>query len=119
MARAGDVAVELRKFVENLENNPDVDIPKTYMHFSTQTKDQFLAVAGVIPRPFKKSVVGENGAYPQIEIKHDTDNVCIWALVLQSLTCTLVEPAKPAVYKCDPILSEDEDAKLAKMEAGE
>lgn len=112
MPKASEVAAELRKFVEGLEKNPDAEVSQPTMLFSAGNKEQFLNVARAMPRPMTKSLVGQDSRWPTIELRYRTDAISLWAKVPQSETCTLVEAAKPAVYRCDPILSPEEDAEL-------
>lgn len=112
MPLAKDVATELRKLAYALDQTPDQSVPKPFILFSADDKDSFLRIARSIPRPFKKSIDGEDTRWPEITVTHETETAYIWAKVPQSLTCELVEPAKPAVYRCEPILSAEEDAEL-------
>lgn len=114
MPKASAVAAELRKFADSLDSNPDVEIEApsvSFYHWLKEEKDRFLTVAKLIPRPAKKSLVG-SGEEPRIRVQYATDAISIYANIPQSATCTLVEPAKPAVYRCDPILSEQEGETL-------
>lgn len=103
--KAALVAMELRKLADALDVQPDAEIVKPYVWFMANDKDAFLALARLLPRPLVKKLDG-----PYIQIGYDNPAIFVASQVSQSLTCELIEPAKPAVYRCDPILSEEEDA---------
>lgn len=110
MPLAKEVAAELRKLADRLDGCGEQEIPQAFICMPANDKECFLALARAVPRPAKKSVSGTT--HPQIEVGFDNDIVKIWTVVSQSLSCELIEPAKPAVYRCDPILSAEEDAEL-------
>src|SRR6266705_1744992 len=103
--KAGLVAMELRKLADALDVQPDEVIIKPWVSFYGDSKNEFLATARLMPRPFKKSV-----SFDRIMLEHRNDGLEVRVSVPQALGCELVEPAKPAVYRCDPILSELEEA---------
>jgi hypothetical protein len=47
-----------------------------------------------------------------LKLEYSSKFMDVYTSIPQSFTCTLIEPAKKAVYRCDPILSESEDAEL-------
>lgn len=115
MALAKDVAVELRKLADALDVNPEqkLVVPTVaFWHHTAADKSSFLAMARMLPRPFAKKV-REYSSGNDIELKHQTDNIRICLTIPQSLTCTLIQPARPAVYDCDPILSVAEESMLS------
>jgi hypothetical protein len=112
MPKANEVATELRKLADALDKNPECQVPKPYIYFSADDKETFLNTARSIPRPFVKGVDNAETRYASIAVKHDGPFIYVWSSVLQTLTCELIEPAKPAVYRCDPILSEAEESML-------
>jgi hypothetical protein len=110
MITAGQVAIELRKLADALDAQPDAKIIRPYVFFMGDEKDSFLNTARLLPRPLKKKLDDYGDKYRKIRIMYDTPAISIEASVPQSLTCELVEPAKPAVYRCAPILSDAEEA---------
>lgn len=116
---AGMVAAELRKLADALDTTPETVIRNTFCSLSLGTKESFLAVARVLPKPFWKcpeeyEYVIDNRPRMDGKLVYAADwpAVHIQASVPRNSVCTLVEPAKPAVYKCDPILSAIEEAEL-------
>jgi hypothetical protein len=110
--KAGDLATELRKFADRLDAQPETLIETPSMHFSHHSKDPFLALARLMPRPMKKQIRTWAHSAPDLSLTYDSPTLHIGSSIPQSLTCTLVKPAQEAVYECDPILSEAEDAEL-------
>jgi hypothetical protein len=115
MPLAHDVAVELRKLADSLDKNPEAEIGRPNVNFShtygINPKERFLALAPLLPRPLKKG-----DRYTDVlKLTYETTAICIQAYIDKSLTCELVEAAKPAVYRCVPILSLDEEATLEEV----
>jgi hypothetical protein len=112
MPLAKEVAIELRKLADALDQEPDAELPRTNVSFYCETKAQFIGSVQSIPRPLVKSEDRDDDRWKRIRVAHETPALHIDASVLKSLTCELVTPARPAVYRCDPILSLEEDAAL-------
>jgi hypothetical protein len=112
MPLAKEVAIELSKLADALNQEPDAELPRTYVSFYCETKAQFIGSVQSIPRPLVKSEDRDDDPWKRIRVAHETPALHINASVLKSLTCELVTPARPAVYRCDPILSLEEDAAL-------
>jgi len=113
MPKANEVANELRKLADSLDVNPDADMVRpsiSWYHWSESHKDKFLAVARLLPRPLNKKV--GTGEHADLTIEYRSDALLAYASIPRSLTCELVEPAKAAVYKCEPILSQLEESEL-------
>jgi hypothetical protein len=117
MPLAHEVATELRKFADSLDKTPDAEIVRPRVFFAhtyvSNPKDRFLALASLLPRPLKK---GDGYTKDVLDLTHETPNITIKAYIDKSETCELVEPAKPAVYRCVPILSLDEEDSLDTQE---
>src|SRR5260221_520492 len=112
--KSGLVAIELRKLADALDVQPDAEIEKPTIHFYGYEKNKFLALARMLPRPLKKSVSDpESIRWARVHLQYDSDALCIDCSIPQSLTCELIAPAKPAVYRCDPILSKEEEEVMA------
>jgi hypothetical protein len=112
MPKAHEIATELRKLADALDANPELTLIRPWVWFHCATKDSFLNAAKIVPRPFEKSETSIGSPYSRIQIGYKNDAIDVNACVLKSLTCELVEPAKPAIYRCDPILSALEEAQL-------
>jgi hypothetical protein len=115
MPKAHEIATELRKLADALDAQPEVELNRPFVswhHYVANEKDMFTALAKLMPRPIKKSITGEGGSMPRIDLTYQTSAITIYTQIPQSATCELVEPAKPAVYRCDPILSQLEESEL-------
>lgn len=110
MPLAKEVAAELRKLADRLDTHAERYIPQIFVYMPSDSKESFLTIAKSLPRPAKKAVTGSSN--PEISVNYDNNIMKAWTTIAQSLTCELIEPAKPAVYRCDPILSAEEDAEL-------
>lgn len=112
MPTAHKVATGLRKLADALDEQPELKMQTAWVSFYCDTKDLFINAASILPHPYKKSESSPGTAYSRISIEHKDIGVETRVSVQKSLTCELVEPAKPAVYRCDPILSAIEEAAL-------
>lgn len=112
MPKASEVAAGLRKIAEALDAKPDMDMATAWLSFYCETRDHFINGASILPKPYKKGESGGNDRWARIFIEHKDLGVETKVSVYKSLTCELVEPAKPAVYRCDPILSAIEEQSL-------
>ena len=114
MPKSSEVAAELRRIADSFDLNPDVEVKKPRLSFYYsfgETKESFLAAARLIPHPVEK-VYDTNVAYPRVYVRHDTDALLTEVSIYKETICTIVEPARPAVYDCNLTLSEAEDASL-------
>ncbi len=112
MPLASEVAAELRKFADRLDTNPDAVIASPHMifyHWNESDKSKFLEVAKLLPRPVIK---GEDSGKTNLRLTYDSPALSVVASIPKSISCVLVEPARPAVYDCITILSPEEDAEL-------
>ena len=109
MPLAHEVATELRKLADGLDRNPDVKVDRPYVMFSYYSEDSkqgFLATVRAMQRPITKTwPASENG---ELKVRYESGALVIRADIPRNAVCEIVEPAKPAVYKCSPILSDDE-----------
>jgi hypothetical protein len=109
-AKASEIAKDLRILADALEVAPDLELPQPYfaIHFWNNTaKDAFLALVKLLPRPFSKEYDDTD-----FKIRHDTTGLDINVYIPRSAVCELIAPAKPAEYRCEPLLSEDEESTL-------
>jgi hypothetical protein len=115
MAKAKQVAAALRTIAENLEREPEAEVGYYFCSAYPQHKEQALNLARLMTRPYTKEYSDH-----EIELKHDfmaSDITLDFAVrnrinIERSSVCELVEPAKPAVYRCNPLLSDEEEAAL-------
>ena len=120
MPKASEVAQELRKLADALDKEPDTSISNVYCGISLKSKESFLSVARVLPRPLWKDLSATEYVLDNRQHKPDgsLDFGAAWpaihirAQVDRSLVCRLVKPAIPAKYECDPLLSQEEEASL-------
>lgn len=117
MPKAHEIATDLRKMADALDLKPNAEHQKAWLWFYCDTKEQFLSAATVVPRPLCKREDTPGYPHSRIYLEHNTPNLQIDASVAKSLTCELVEPAKPAIYRCDPIISALEEAQLEVSDA--
>jgi hypothetical protein len=108
MTTAGAVAIELRKLADSLDQNPAAEVPSPNIYFSCyylgpKAKDVFLGLVKIMPRPLKKEYRSE-----EVWVKYDPNVISVSAYIERSKVCELVESAKSAVYRCEPLLSEEE-----------
>lgn len=110
---AGMVASELRKLADGLDKEPDAEIAsQVHLFFHCSSKSEFLSVVRAMPRPLKKSIDDEGKSCAARNIEYDSPALWINTRAPLSLTCTLIQPARPAVYECQALLSADEEAQL-------
>ena len=112
MPTAASIAQELRKVADLLDKTPTADLPRPSLYFSCTysggTKEQFIATTKVFPRP---AVKGDGYDHDEITLTHNAAAVGVYASIKKDKLCALIEPAVPAKYACEPILSlEEEDA---------
>ena len=111
---AGQVAAELRRVADALDKEPEAVISTPWLSFYCNNyslpekgKLAFLALARILPRPLTKKM---SDNYMELEAISDTLRLAVQ--INRSAVCTLVEPAKPAVYHCEPLLSVEEEAQI-------
>lgn len=107
---AHEVATELRKLADSLDKQPEAVVRKAWVSFYCDRKDEFLNTARLLPRPVKKSENHPERPYSRIKLEYMSDAMDAYASIEKSKTCELIEPAKPAVYRCAPILSDEEES---------
>ena len=109
---ASAVASELRKLADALDVSPETEVVSPNIYFScsylgSKSKEVFLSLARLLPHPLKKEAKKD-----EMWIGYESDSLRVQAYIERSIICELVEPAKPAVYRCEPLLSDDEEAAL-------
>lgn len=115
MTTAREAANQLRKLADALDAEPQAKIEALDVSFYCSGKEEFMTVARLLPRPLKKRVSDpDDQRWARVRISYANQAIDVQASVPQYLTCELVAPAKPAVYRCAPILSEIEDAEVSR-----
>ena len=115
MPTAHEVATELRKFADTLDTNPEAQIakPNIWWYFWGETdKEMFKRIARMFPRPLRKRIDDPESSRPMIAIESANGIIDFETRIPQSVTCRIIEPARPAVFECDPIFSETEEAEI-------
>ena len=107
-ASASAIASELRKLADSLDKHPEALLPAPNIYFSCSyqgetSKELFLNVARCLPRPLVKEYKTD-----EVWIKYNPGIIHVSVYVQREHVCTLIEPAKPAVYRCEPLLSDEE-----------
>ena len=113
--RAGAVAIELRRIADALDREPNTEVEPPMMMFYCNSyfakdkgKQVFLNVVRLLPRPLVKKP-----SETSIELENPNKAVVhLRVCIDRDVVCELIEPAKPAVYKCLPLLSGAEDTAL-------
>jgi hypothetical protein len=123
MTTAGQIAQELRRIADAFDKEPETVMEKPMLSFhcnnysaANKGKAAFLAAVRLLPKPLKKepSDTSYEVGYGRMDSK-----VAVWsrAVIDRASVCTLIEPAKPAVYDCPSLLSVEEETGL--VETGE
>ena len=112
MPTAGAVATELRRLADALEKEPETEISRADIWFwhHTPAKKSFLDLVRLMPRPITKKY--EEGVGAKLIITYETPALIIQMRIERSAICEIVEPARPAIYKCEPLLSDEEESTL-------
>jgi len=109
---AGKVAIELRKLADALDKEPESPSVSASIYFSCPyagkgKKEAFLNLAKLLPRPLIKRPAND-----EYRLEGGNDTLDIQLYIDRNAVCTLIEPARPAVYDCPSILSAEEEAAL-------
>ena len=115
---AGQVATEFRRIADALDKEPDTEVEPPMVTFycnsysaADKGKQVFLNVVRLLPRPLAKKPSETN-----MEVENPNKEVVyLRACIDRAQVCELIEPAKPAVYRCFPLLSDQEEAELGKF----
>jgi len=104
-----EVAIELRRIADALDKKPELAVcPYLSITAHGDDKETFLALARLMPRPITKRVRNEGTTYEDYEVLNGFFRVSI----PRGNICEIIEPAKPAVFHCPSLLSEEEEAAL-------
>ena len=109
--------MELRRIADVLDKQPNTEIFKpelSFWHGYAGTKEQFLSLARIFPRPFQKR---DGLAGQHYILTHESAALNVEARIDRSKVCRLVKPAQEAEYECEPLLTQDEEMLLEPKEA--
>lgn len=113
MPLAKEVAAELRRIADALDKEPETPVQKAHLFFSCMgEKDQFVAMARLLPRPIIKKYDNPEKQYGEVKLTIEGDALYVQASVYRSVVCKLIKPAIPAEYDCEPLLSAEEEESL-------
>ena len=113
MPLASEVANSMRKLAAALDTIPNAHIARpviAFYHYGQARKEEFLTLARVFPRPFEK--VYEERETGDLLLKYSSQGLTLQSSIPRSQVCRIVQPAREAVYECDPVLSAAEEATL-------
>ena len=112
---AGMVALELRRIADALVKEPEAEVTRPSLWFwCWSNKDEFLNLVRLLPRPLTKDYTDDS----ELIMRGEYEAIDFQCRINRSAVCTLIEPAKPAVYNCEPLLSDEEEAALTLPPAG-
>ena len=63
-----------------------------------------------MPKPFEKRF-SDN----ELKLVYSSDALEVQAYIERNKVCTLITPAQPAVYDCEPLLNQAENAQLGSL----
>ena len=109
--KASEVATELRRIANALDNAPDLEIEPYFSIDTDINKEKFIALAKIMPRPMEKGADFPGMSYEDFKLSHS-----FWKIkIARSAFCILKEPARtiPPVYECSSIFAEGEEDALA------
>ena len=106
---AGAVAQELRRIADALDKEPTLEIAP-YLSISAKFDDVegFRKLAKIMPRPMTKKIAFEGETYEDFVLESEFWNIKI----PRKTICKIIQPARPAIYDCPPVLSEEEEAEM-------
>jgi hypothetical protein len=106
---ASSVAKELRRLADALDKGGEAPMVRCYINFLHYKGDKnaFLSVARFLPRPLKKEY-----SHDSIILDIDTPSLSVRAEAPRTVACRVITPAQEAVYECEPLLADGEDAAL-------
>lgn len=114
MPQAREVAAELRKLADHLEQFGDKDVPRVHVQVGSNLgdKQQFIKAVSLLPRPLTKDYGNQSDKYSIVRVTHKTDALEVEAAAFRYAVCRMVRPAQDPVWECEPLLSETEETAL-------
>ena len=116
MTTLHDLAAELEKLAAHFRTQESFSISGTPMlHLgSCHSRETFIALAKALPRPMRKrDGIGSTERFPEIAVEYVTEDIHVYASAERDVLCRLIEPARPAKYECEPLLSAEEEAQIS------
>ena len=111
---AGQVAYNLRRIADALDKSPESKVEQVMVSFycndhsaADKGKSVFLTLARLLPHPLQKDFTDST-----LTLVYKNEAINLRAQIDRVFICTLREPARPAVYDCPSILSDEEEAAL-------
>jgi hypothetical protein len=112
MPKASEVATELRKLADALDREPEAKMDRPLVFFYPEDKQMFLNQARIFPKPLTKVIEDPDGSYPKMCLENKGKGIWLRTVISRDVVCKVVKPATPAVYDCEPLLSQDEEESL-------
>lgn len=108
MPTAREIAAELRRVAEVLEQSGDVNLNKPALFFSHwDGKDLFHNAVKAMPRPMTKEYGKDDDPFAQVIVSHESKALTVKATIQRSYVCRIITPAQPAKFECESFLSEE------------
>lgn len=112
MPKAREVAAELRRLADALDREPETAVQTAWLTFYCGSKEIFLNMARLIPRPFVRRCDEGGNGYDRLHLEYGGFSpghpIHVDCSVLRTQISALVTPARAAVYECEPLLSDEE-----------
>ena len=111
--QAHEIAAELRKLADHYEQFGEAELISPSLEFNLlgASKEQFLAVARTLPHPFEKDYGRESDPYAFAKLTF-RGGIDVHAIAYRKTVCRVIKPAQEAVFECEPLLSEAEEAQI-------
>lgn len=104
-----EYALELKRLADEMLACPDFQLGWTHDEVTLgigASKDELLAFAKNL-HPLRKEF-----SEKEIELRFGSGRISAKISANRSTACRIVKPAEPAVYECDPLLSQEEEAQV-------
>lgn len=117
MPKLSEIAKELRRVADALDKGSSEPNVQPYLTFYPDTKEQFLELARLLPRPMYKEFSAADYKLRNLPVidgtrRWDACPVDVSVKIDRSKVCKLVKEAQPAVYECESLLSAEEEESL-------
>jgi hypothetical protein len=118
MTTAGAVAVELRRLADALDKGADTPIKQPYLNFLPDTREEFLGITRLLPKPLYKSINSSERYELKTYLSWGDTTVYTQVLINRDKVCKLVKPAQPAEYEEEDALTDAPEGSLAAVAPG-
>jgi len=98
-----EVANALRSLAVKYDGYGEERVEQLRFYKYTTDKERFLQCVRLVPRPVRKEYSDH-----AVTVVHETPAILIQVEAPRYTVCTLVTPAQPAVYECEPFLRPEE-----------